>query len=232
MGQVLIGPKRMNLNRRRFFSRVVLTLCLAGCGSAVWAQSFSEGFEDIHDANGDSSLSKLLGRGWSVVNSSNPLGTVSWFFGNGSTFQAHTGSGFIACNYLAAAAAGTISAWLCARPVHFHNGDTISFYTRSNGKYPDRLELRLSTGGTNVSVGSNETSVGLFTNLLLSVNPKLVTGGYPVAWTRETVKLSGLPAAGATGRFAFRVFETSAGFGAVNGDYVGIDDVVYTAVAG
>ena len=212
--------------------RILLTLVLAGCGATLWAQSFTEGFEDIHDANGDSNLAKLLGRGWAVVNNSNPLGPVSWMFGNGSCFAPHAGSGFVACNYLSVGAPGTMSVWLCARPVHFHNGDTIAFYTRSNGKYPDRLELRLSTGGTKVDVGTNETSVGLFTNLLLTVNPKLAAGGYPATWTKQLVTLSGLPSAGATGRFAFRAFATGAGFGATNGDYIGIDDVVYTSNGG
>ena len=84
-------------------------------------------------------------------------------------------------------------------------GDQVSFYTRSKGSFPDRLQLRLSTNGTSFNVGSTTTSTGDFSTLLLDINPTYKAsnnGGFPATWTQYTLSL---PTAG-SGRLAFRYF--------------------------
>lgn len=102
----------------------------------------------------------------------------------------------------------------------FQNGDIVSFYTRSDGAFADRLEVRYATVDS-TNVGSTVTSVGDFTNLLLSVNASGAVAGYPPAWTQYTASISGLSGT-VPGRLAFRylVPDTS-----VNGNYIGIDSL-------
>jgi hypothetical protein len=98
------------------------------------------------------------------------------------------------------------------------NGSTFTFYTRTEtgSLFPDRLELRLCATGAC-------TDVGEFSTLLTSLNSGLNVGGYPDVWTAITVTLSGV-SSGATGRFGFRYYVTDS---SVNGDYIGIDSVLY-----
>ena len=70
-------------------------------------------------------------------------------------------------------------------------------------------------------MGSSDSSVGDFTNLVLSVNPTLSVGGYPEAWTQVTANFVGVGVP-ATGRFAFRYDVPD---NANNADYIGIDSV-------
>jgi len=104
-----------------------------------------------------------------------------------------------------------------------NNGDTISFYTRTEeaAPYADQLELRLSLSGASTDVGTTDTSVGDFTLLLLTINPLLNVPGYPETWTQVTAGLSGLGGP-TSGRFAFRYFVPDT---LTNGDYIGIDTV-------
>ena len=85
----------------------------------------------------------------------------------------------------------------------------------------------MSTNGASVNAGASNVSVGDFTTLLLDINPTYTGTGYPTAWTKFTIVLSGLPGAGVSGRVAFRYFVENAGPGGANSDYIGIDDVVY-----
>ncbi|WP_165917309.1 choice-of-anchor J domain-containing protein [Flaviaesturariibacter aridisoli] len=189
------------------------------------AQSISEDFDNI---------TTLTANGWSMKNNSNPLGTGSWFQGNTASFTAFNGAGnaYIGVNFQSTDAngVGTISNWLIGPNRSFRNGDVITFYSRipAGTEYPDRIELRLSQNGTSTDVGSSETSVGDFTTLLVSINPTLITGVFPKTWTQFTATLSGLPAAGVSGRFAFRYFVTDGGGNGNNSNYVGIDAFRYT----
>ena len=88
----------------------------------------------------------------------------------------------------------------------------------------------MSLNGTSVNAGATSTSVGDFTNLLTSVNPNLTVGGYPEAWTQFSVTLSGLGGP-TSGRLALRYFVTNGGPTGANSNYIGIDDVAYTANA-
>jgi hypothetical protein len=180
-----------------------------------------EGFGDI---------ALLPGRGWSVVNQSNPAGGTSWFQGNASEFSAHQGAtdAYIAANYNSVAGAGTISDWLIMPQFVFANGDSLTFYTRTVGTpaYADRLQVRLSQNGYSTDAGSSENSVGDFTTLLLDINPTLTSSGYPSDWAEYTVVLSGL-SGDVPGRLAFRYFVTNGGPDGDNGNYIGIDSVKF-----
>jgi len=176
-----------------------------------------------------------LPAGWAQQNLSSPLGPQNWIQGNAANFPANSGAGN---SYISAlwsntttTGVGTISNWLFAPNVTLKNGDVFSFYTRTtNGTFPDRLQVRMSTNGASVNAGASNTSVGDFTVLLLDINPTYTSTGYPTAWTKFTITLSGLPAAGVSGRLAFRYFVENGGGAGANSDVIGIDDVLYTTV--
>ncbi len=173
-----------------------------------------------------------LPAGWASQNLSAPLGPSGWFQGNSAVFPAQSGAptSYIGANYLNTDPVGTISNWLFTPNITMNNGNTFKFWTRkvAPDAFPDRLEVRMSTNGASVNVGATSTSVGDYTNLLLSVNPTLVTGVYPTVWTEYTITISGL-AGPTSGRLAFRYFVTDGGFNGSNSDYIGIDNVTYTA---
>ena len=185
----------------------ILTLCIY-C-PAFATPILSENFNDI---------STLAGSGWVLINNSSPLGTTDWFQGLPGVFPAQSGAVdyYIAANFLNADAGGNISNWLISPQMVLNNGDTISFYTRSNGLFEDRLEVRLSAGGA--SAGGTAASVGDFTTLLTTVNP-LLSGSYPSDWTLVTVTVSGLGGP-AVSRVALRYALEDSN---VNGDYIGVD---------
>jgi Cleaved Adhesin Domain len=177
--------------------------------------------------------------GWTCTNASTPVGTSNWFQGNATVFAAQAGAttAYIGANFNNVTGAGTISNWLITPVVQFGTGSQLRFWSRVNAGssvYPDRLEIRASTGGTNT--GGTNVSVGDFTTLLGTINPALsatagtcVTpagppnaGGYPEAWCEYLItNAQGIPASG-SGRIAFRYFVTNGGSGA-NSNYIGID---------
>ena len=194
-----------------------LFILFAAIGTAHSAVLLNENFDD---------MSTLPGNGWALINNSSPLGSTGWFQGNSGVFKAQAGAddAYIAANYLNAAdTGGNISNWLLTPFLNVNNGDTLTFYSRTEAGsiYPDRLEVRFSMNGNSTDVGSSDSSVGDFTTLLLTINPVLNSGGYPEDWTEFTITMSGL--SGATdGRFAFRYYVTDT---LNNGDYIGIDTV-------
>ncbi|MCV2364958.1 choice-of-anchor J domain-containing protein [Paucibacter sp. DJ1R-11] len=185
----------------------------------------------VNAATLDEGFNTVLPAGWTAKNNSVPLGTSGWFQGNATVFASQSGAAnsYIGANFNNTAGAGEISNWLITPTLSFNNGDTLSFWSRSitDSMYPDRLEVRFSNvGGTDV--GSSDTSVGSFTNLLLSINPNLEQGGYPGEWTQYSAIISGL--SGATdGAIAFRYTVNSGGPAGDNSDYIGIDSVSITA---
>ncbi len=206
----------------------IITFLSAVCVStSLFCQSFSEGFEDLTTLTD-----------WLVTNNSVlPNPNVGWGAGNVSAFTAQSGTpaSYLSCNFQSTTSAtpATISNWLFTPTQTYNNGDVITFYTRVSGVtpvYPDRLELRFSNAGNGTNVGTTETSVGTYTNLLLSVNPNLTTTGYPSTWTLYSVTITGLPGP-TNGRVAFRYFVTNAGSAGANSDYIGIDSYTYTSVA-
>ncbi len=187
-------------------------------------QVISEGFNTVSP----------LPAGWFSQNNSTPAGSTSWFQGNTGVFPAQSGppDSYIGANFNNTTGNNTISNWLLTPQVTIKNGDVFKFWTRTftTADFPDRLEVRMSTSGASTNVGATNASVGDFTNLLLTINPSLLTGVYPDTWTEYTITVSGLPGV-TSGRMAFRYFVTGGGPSGANSDYIGIDNVTYTAGA-
>ena len=232
-GAALLASLARSGKRMRHAIGSAAVVLAALCGSAN-AQSFTENFDDI---------ALLPGSGWFTQNNSSPVGALSWFQGTPTTatptpgpFNAWNGApnAYMAVNFNSTSGTGTISNWLGMPNRTFRNGDVFQFYTRrpttptGGQEYPDRLEVRLSTNGASMNVGTGAAAFGDFTTLLLSVNPTLATNVYPAVWTQYTITVSGLPAP-TSGRMAFRYFVTNAGPLGSNSDYIGIDNAVYTA---
>lgn len=169
-------------------------------------------------------------------------------------YSAHnTPNDFVSCDITAASDAAsstnsaTYNAWLISPAVPMKNGDKIVFYTRAldDAAYPvytkDRVQVRGNFTDGSADVGT-DTVPGKFTRILLDINPNYVEndpsagtgGGYPQTWTKYTITLSGLPAAGiAKGRFAFRYLAFDAGLfgGPSQANYpsvVGVDQLSFT----
>jgi|GEM_PF-1637518 len=165
--------------------------------------------------------------GWASKNNSVP-GLTDWFAGNATVFPSHSGASYIAANFNNTSGTNTISNWLIAPTTTLHNGDQLKFWTRTTtGAFPDRLQVRMSQSGTSINVGTTATDVGDFGDLLLDINPTYTATGYPIVWTQMTATVAGVPAAGISGRLAFRYFVENGGPGGANSDYMGIDDVQY-----
>ncbi|AZI56649.1 T9SS C-terminal target domain-containing protein [Epilithonimonas vandammei] len=217
----------------RNFYRKIAILVIGLLTKLIFAQSYTQNFDDI---------TTLAGDGWVIQNNSTPVGSLGWFQGTDTTatptpgpFNSYNGAtnSYIAANFNSTGNTGTISNWLITPNRTLRNGDVFTFYTRKptinagQTDYPDRLEVRMSTNGASTNVGAGATAVGDFTTLLLSINPTLVANIYPQVWTQYNITVSGLPAP-TSGRIAFRYFVTGAGAFGTNSDYIGIDNVVYT----
>jgi hypothetical protein len=200
---------------------------LAASAGLANAQSFSESFDDI---------TTLPTNDWFQQNNSNPVGIYNWEQGDTTVFGPQASAGYIFCDYNNGAGLATISSWLVAPNRPLNNGDTFSFWTRTvdTPAFPDRLQVRMSTNGASTNVGAvgDAAAVGDFTTLLLDINPNYTLTDYPNTWTQYTVTLSGLPAAGVSGRLAFRYFVEDGGPSGSNSDYIGVDEVAYTASNG
>lgn len=216
--------------KNRFARLSLMLLAIGWSFSNAVAQSFTEGFE---------STSPLTD--WYIRNNSDTIASTTlaqnWGYGNTNNFTAQAGdpASYLAVGYGSTNSdvGATISNWLFTPARTFSNGDVITFYTRivaSPTSFPDRLELRLSTAGAGLNVGTTSTSVGDFTTLLLTVNPTLSSTGYPGTWTQFTATISGLSGPTA-GRVAFRYFVTNGGLNGVNSDYIGIDSYSYTSLS-
>lgn len=208
---------------------------------------FSNGFEGGSTVALVENFDGLAGNpacpaGWSCVNLSSPLGTTTWFSGNPDILPTSGGASapFIAANFNSTTGAtGTISTWLISPPVNFAAGQSLRFWTSTppGSTFPDRLEIRASTGGA--SPGGTAISVGDFTIQLGVVNPSFApgpgvcvtpaaapgNGGYPQTWCEyRLTSAQGLPITG-TGRIAFRYTVPNGGPTGVNSNYIGIDSV-------
>ncbi len=220
---------------RRIF--VIAGVSLVLCAAPVFAQTFSEEFEDI---------TTLAAAGWAFDNNSTGVGSTSWaptpvematraggadFQGNTTVFTAYSGAGYIGDNFNATTGASTISDWLITPMVTIQNGDTVSFWTRTatGSSWPDRLELRMSLNGASVNCGTLPEDVGDFTAVLIEVNPTLVVGGYPEVWTQYSATVAGV-AAPTQGRFAFRYYVTNGGPSGANSNYIGVDLFEYNSL--
>ncbi len=181
------------------------------------AQLLAESFDDI---------TTMPAAGYSFVNVSDVVGTTNWFQGNSAVFPSHEGAptSYIGANFNNTAGS-IINNFMITPVLNLENGDEITFWTRTTtaSTFPDRLEVRISPDGSNVDP-SGPASVGSYTELLLEINPTLVTGVYPDVWTQFTVTVAGLTGATDT-RVAFRYFVTDGGPSGNNSDYIGIDSL-------
>src|SRR5262249_48389554 len=138
----------------------------------------------------------LSSRGWVTQNNSQPgPGTTGWFQGSTAAFSSQSGApdSYIAADYDNGTGTSTLSNWLLTPRLALWNGSQLTFWTRTvdSPAYADRLQVRMSTNGGSVDVGSTATSVGDFTTLLLDINPTYTLTGYPNGWTQFTVTVSG-----------------------------------------
>lgn len=185
------------------------------------AATFSEGFE-----------SGTTPTGWQVTNLSSPLGTETWSQGQVDAFPAQAGSpgSFFAANYESGASEATINDWLITpRQASLSSTDVFEFWTRTleGTTYPDRLEVRMSTNGS-CNPGTTADGVGDFTTVLGTINPTLTVEGYPQAWTKYSMPLTGLGTTNVSGCVAFRYYVTNGGPSGDNSNYIGIDSVAFT----
>jgi hypothetical protein len=202
---------------------------LAACAGLARAQSFSEGFE-----------SGAIPASWTVINHSSPIGTTTWHAGAATTtgdvfFGPRSGSYLVSVDYQCGSTLATLNNWLVGPQVTLRNGDSFSFWTRStDGHFPDRMQVRLSTAGASTNVGSTSTDAGDFSTLLLDINPTYsdqdFPDGYPLSYHAYSVTVSGVPAP-TPGRFAFRYFVEGGGPGGTRSDSVGVDDIAYVSIA-
>jgi subtilisin-like proprotein convertase family protein len=184
-------------------------------------------------------FSTVLPTGWVSQNNSEPIGPAVWAQGAPNLFSSFNGdpNSYALGNFAAGSGTSTLSNWMISPVINIKNGDVLTFYTRTitGSAIPDRLEVRLSTAGASVNVGSTSTSTGDFSTLLLTVNPNLVSGvgtgigtsGYPDTWTKLTAVITNVPSTVA-GRIAFRYFVTDGGPNGLNSNNIGIDQVEYS----
>ncbi len=187
----------------------------------------SQGFDDI---------TSLVPAGWFMQNNSQPgPGSTGWFQGNSDVFPAQSGAAtsYIGTNFNNGTGTSTLSNWLLTPPVTLQNGTVLTFWTRTvpTPAFPDRLQVRMSTNGASVNVGTTATDVGDFTTVLLDINPTYTTSGYPNVWTQFNVTVSGV-ASPTSGRLAMRYFVENGGPSGVNSDYIGIDTLQVTGSGG
>lgn len=211
----------------------VSTVFMAGTAAqAATMPTYSQNFEGFPLGGGVSSCGATTAAlaGLCYTNRSTTVGD-NWGGGNTNVFAAQSGTAgsYLADSYLAGGPTGVVSDWLLTPTLTIGNGYTFSFYARGaddSPGTPDRLQLRMSTNGTSVNVGTTPTAVGDFTTLMLSINPTLAAGGFPTVWTQYTATVSGLTGL-TSGRFGLRYFLDDA---STQGDYIGIDGLLVTAV--
>ncbi|MBX2889245.1 MAG: T9SS type A sorting domain-containing protein [Ferruginibacter sp.] len=173
---------------------------------------------------------------WVTNNRSNPPGAApTWNQGNPNLWPAYNGAPqtYLLSNFNVAGdgpGEDTISNWVFTPQIAtINNGDKLSFYTRTvpdpgdpSDVFPDNMEVRLSTAGGSVNVGSSAASVGDFSTLLLAINPSYDQTSYPHEWTKYEVTISGLSGP-ASGRIGFRHYVPDGGPNGNYSDNIGLD---------
>jgi len=212
----------------------------------VQTASWSESFTDV---------SKLGTKGWVIVNNSNPPCLEGWRQGryestNKYTFGSDYVVGFPAYSaerspndfisvdmYAGGPGLATnMSVWLITPITKMKNGDVLEFYSRAHvddGTFSakdgnDRMQVLANYTSTSTNVGTDWTSVGGFTTVLLDINSTLALYGYPETWTKYTATLSGITGT-INGRFAFRYYVPNGGPDGNNSSMVGVDEVKFTS---
>ncbi|MBK7966272.1 MAG: choice-of-anchor J domain-containing protein, partial [Bacteroidetes bacterium] len=189
--------------------------------------TLNEGFDDFPAA--------IATGGWVVNNVSDPIGPFTWYQGLSNFFSSYSGpaNSYVHVNYKSGSGVSTIRNWLITPEVNIANGSVFKFKTRNiyyPAQYPDRLQVRMSTSGSSINIGSpNDPQTGDFATLLLDINETLSPTGYPGVWTEYSITVTGLTGT-QSGRFAFYYYVPNGGPGGVNSSTIGIDDVVFSEV--
>lgn len=191
--------------------KLSVAAALAVLAAGVQAQGLTQNFDAGIPAS------------WTLVNNSaTPLGN-NWFQGNSAIFPAFNGAdtSYAAANFVSTlATTGAVSNWMILPALTLDSTSTISFRVRGAGdSFSDQVEVRFSPG-TGADVGTTTTSSGTF-NSLLGFYTTTVDAG----WVSQTYNL-GL-AIPTEGRIAFRYVVADV---ATAGNYLGIDNVVITAI--
>ena len=196
----------------------------------VVSKSFIEEFDTV------SSLSR---KGWIITNRSKPIGGGAWRqgkyelggkFGNDivgfPAFSAvYSPNEFVSADLGVSSNSGEISCWLITPPIPAKNGDEFSFYTRSTGAFPERLQVRANYTNQSANVGTDVKSFGDFTQKLVDID-SAYAGIYPSVWTKYTITFSGLPTALTSVRLGFRYMVDDTGS---NGEMIGVDKVQFVS---
>jgi hypothetical protein len=185
-------------------------------------------------------VANLGSKGWQIINKSEPFGSYAWrqgryelggkygneVFGFAAYSAVYNPNEFISADLNACKNLGTISCWLITRILTVKNGDVLSFYTRTHGDYPDRLEVRGNFTTSQIELGNSSESTGDFSTLLLTINPDLTPQGYPTSWTPYSIVFSGLSGV-VQARIGFRYYVTRGGPGGDNSDMIGLDKLEF-----
>jgi len=179
--------------------------CLLGTAGAAQAQVvLAEAFNNV---------STLAGAGWTFRNTSTSPGT-NWFQGNAGIFVAQSGApdAYVAANFLGTTGlTGAVSTWLITPQLVLDNTSTVSMVVQVGGDgFLDTLQVMLSTTGT---APADFSSIGSFS---ASANAGWVPLSFPALLTGTTLSY-----------VALRYVVDNV---AVNGNYLGIDNLVVTAV--
>lgn len=179
-------------------------------------------------------VSRLYSQGWIFNNRSTPQGAATWQQGvyvagklgpDGWPAYSYTASPdeYLFAGYQSGNGLAVLDSWALTPELTMKNGDEISFYTRTftGSTFPDRLEVRLNAIDETTDIGTGH-GVGKFTTLIASVNPNLVSGGYPETWTKYTYTVQNLPGP-MKKRVAFRYYVTDGGPSGSNSNAIGID---------
>ena len=186
------------------FKQLSVAAVLCG-GFAAQAQvALAEGFDNV---------AGLSGAGWSIVNTS-PLPGTTWFQGNSGIFSAASGaaSSYAAANFLGTtASSGPVSNWLITPQLMLDATSTVSLAARAGGDgFLDLLEVLISTTGT---APGNFSLIGSYSS---STDNGWVNRSFGATLTSATLSY-----------VAFRYAVTDV---ATAGNYLGIDNVLITAV--
>jgi hypothetical protein len=189
---------------------------------------FEYGFNGLTNGTGPTQANNLP-TGWTILNTSAPAGSTTWF--NGTNWPAQEGAGWIAANFNSTTGTNPISTWLMTPVIELQNGDVVTFWTRTIAAsiYGDDLEMRISTAGAGSTAPTGVTGLGSYTTLAVQVNPGFPDpAGYPADWTVQTHTVAGLAAA-TNCRIAFRYhIPESGGPTGDNSNIIGVDNFKVT----
>jgi len=224
------------------FSSVLISSCGEDKVTAKSTQPASLSYHEEFD-----SMQRVIDKGWKGVNLSDPPGGDSWqqgsfvadnvkggpFFSSISAHSYKASANELAfVPYTAGAGLSFLNCWLITPELSMKNGDKISFWTTTDDpvNFPDRMQVWLNPTNNSYNVGRTAAETGDFTVKLLDLNPTLsflpYPDGYPSAWTKFEIVISGLPngTIPQKHRVGFRYYVKDGGPDGAVSNEIGIDD--------